>query len=94
MLPYQPARYLIAIVVILLIPYTAIQFTDQVAWSLGDFVVAGALLGTFALFYDLIRKQIPSKKSRIYIVTLLALTFILVWAEMAVGIFGSPIAGS
>ena len=94
MLPYQSARYLFAIVVILLIPFVAMQFTDEVDWSLGDFMVAGLMLGGFALFYEVFKSLVPSQKSRNYFIVLLVLIFLLLWAEMAVGIFGSPIAGS
>jgi len=80
--------------IILLIPRIAMQFTDEVNWALSDFIVAGIMmLGAGFLVAYAIRK-IKRKKYRIAMVLLLLLLFMLIWAEMAVGIFGSPIAGS
>ena len=39
---------------ILLVPLVAMQFTDEVAWDLADFVVAGILLFGAGLAYELI----------------------------------------
>jgi hypothetical protein len=79
---------------ILLIPLIAMQFTDEVNWTISDFIVAAILLlGTsFSVAYAV--RKIKRKKYRLAIVLLLLFFLMLVWAEMAVGIFGSPIAGS
>lgn len=80
--------------VILSIPLITMQFTKEVNWTLFDFLIMGILLFSTALTIDFVLKKFKTLKFRlILIVGILALLF-LVWAELAVGIFGSPIAGS
>ncbi|MBG7631436.1 MAG: hypothetical protein IZT56_13545 [Bacteroidetes bacterium] len=80
------------VVIILLIPLLAMQFTEAVNWKVSDFVVAGVLvLGTGLLLEIVLRKV---KKSKYLIAICIVLVLLLIWAELAVGIFGSPLAGS
>jgi len=81
-------------VFILLVPFVAMQFTDQVQWPLSDFVVAGFLLLGTGIVVELTLRNAKSQKQRIILVTIVILIFLLIWAELAVGIFGSPFAGS
>jgi hypothetical protein len=62
-------------------------------WSLIDFVTMGALIFSTALAYELIVKKV-GKKYRVIIAILLLAAFLLVWTELAVGIFETPFAGS
>lgn len=79
---------------ILLLPLVAMQFTNEVNWSGFDFIVAGVLLfGTGGLIEFSLRK-IKKLKQRIWIVAGILLVLFLVWAELAVGIFGTPFAGN
>lgn len=83
-----------SIVIILLIPFTAMQFTDQVNWKLFDFIVAaGLLLGTGALIELAIRK-IKKPEQRIALIIAILILLLLIWAELAVGIFGTAFAGN
>jgi len=79
---------------LLLIPAIATQLTDQVNWSRMDFVIAASLLFTLALGIDLLSKLIEIRRSRLLCFTILVLIFILIWAELAVGLFGTRWAGS
>ncbi len=79
---------------ILLIPLVAMQFTDEVNWSNVDFVVAGVLLFTTGFILSFIWEKFGKSKYRILYGVLVLLVFILIWAELAVGIFGSRFAGS
>lgn len=84
----------LTVVFILLIPFTAMQFTDEVDWKLFDFVLIGfLLLGTGLLCEQVIRK-VRNMDYRIGIIALLLVALFLIWAELAVGIFGTPFAGS
>lgn len=85
---------LLGITGILLIPAIAMLFTNEVNWSIGDFVVMGTLLLTVVLATEFILRKISDKKYRIAIITLLLILFLLLWVELAVGLFNSPIAGS
>ena len=80
--------------VLLLIPFVAMQFSPDVVWSPFDFLVAGILLLGTGLAIDLVWRKVTSTRNRlIFCGIILALLFV-VWAELAVGIFGTPFAGS
>lgn len=85
---------LIIIVVILLIPLIAMQFTSEVEWSFFDFVVAGALLILTAALLDLVFKRVKQKKKRIAIGVVVVVMLLVIWAELAVGLFGTPFSGN
>ena len=85
---------LISITVVLLIPFIAMQFTNEVDWSARDFVIMGVLLFGTGLLCELVMRKVKSVQNRILICAALVFVFLLVWAELAVGVFGSPFAGS
>jgi hypothetical protein len=70
------------------------QFTNEVNWTLFDFIVAGVLLLGTGLIFDLVIRKTKNIKYRIAISVALLIILLLVWAELAVGIFGTPISGS
>lgn len=79
---------------VLMIPLIAMQFTNEVNWVIGDFIVAGGLLIGASLLGEWVLRKIHYKKYRIAALFAVVLMLLLIWAELAVGIFGSPIAGS
>ena len=79
---------------LLLIPLVAMQFTDQVDWSFGDFLVMAGLLFSLTMAVAVVRQKVREKTQRIGLIALLLLIFLLIWAELAVGIFGTFLAGS
>ncbi|GGG55701.1 hypothetical protein [Epilithonimonas arachidiradicis] len=79
---------------LLSIPLIAMQFTKEVNWSLSDFVIGGILLFGTALTVKLILEKFKTTKSRLILIMITLAVLFLVWAELAVGIFGSPFAGS
>ncbi|MCJ8163796.1 hypothetical protein MKJ04_03015 [Pontibacter sp. E15-1] len=79
---------------LLLIPLTAMQFTDEVTWTLSDFVVMGVLLLGTGLVCELVLRTVHNKDYRIGIIAVVLVALFLIWAELAVGIFGTPFAGS
>ena len=76
-----------------MIPLLAMQFTDDVNWSIFDFVVMGFLLLFFSLGIDITMKKVKNQNVKILYVVLTILIFLLIWAELAVGIFGSQFSG-
>lgn len=84
---------LIAIGILLLIPLIAMQFTDEVNWTLYDFIVMGFLLIGTGLLCELVIRKVNKNYLRISLCLVLLLIFFLIWAELAVGIFGTPFAG-
>jgi len=90
-------RFLIilsAIAVLLLIPFVAMQFTDEVAWSGFDFVAMGSLLLTTGVLCEIVMRKVMTTSYRILLCTIILFALIVVWAQLAVGVFGSFIAGS
>jgi hypothetical protein len=79
---------------LLLIPFLAMQFTGEVNWSSFDFVVAGVLLLGTGLLCELVLRLVKKTEHRLIIVGFILLALLLVWAELAVGVFGTPFAGS
>jgi len=69
------------------------QFTDEVNWTLGDFALAGLLLFGVGLLFDLVTRTVNKSEYRIVIYVVIVVVFLLIWAELAVGIFGTPFAG-
>lgn len=84
----------IVIAVLLLIPAIAMQFTNEVNWETSDFIIAAALLCGTGLACEVILRTVTKPIHRIIICGIVVVALLLVWAEMAVGIFGSPFAGS
>ena len=83
----------LAVVLLLFIPLIAMQFTDEVNWTLLDFVVAVILLLGTGLMCELVIRKINIIKYRIAICVVLLAALLLIWAELAVGIFGTPFSG-
>ena len=86
-------RYVMGTALILLVPLVAMMFTDEVDWNWFDFAIIGTLLIGAGFIYELVTTRVnPKYRGAIAIVIVAAV--LLVWAELAVGIFGSPFAGS
>jgi hypothetical protein len=78
----------------LTIPLVATQFSNEVNWNGFDFLVMGILLLSSGLSIEFISRKVKSIKWRIGISIAMLILLFLIWAELAVGIFGSPITGS
>ena len=85
---------LIVVAILLSIPLIAMQFTDEVSWTILDFVVIGILLLSIWFICELTIRKVSKIKHRIAICITILVVFLLIWAELAVGIFGTPFAGS
>ena len=78
---------------LLFIPFVAMQFTDNVQWTYGDFIIMGCMLTVYWLTINFAPNSLYGVKKSLLIL-ILGLLFLLLWAELAVGIFSSPFAGS
>lgn len=85
---------LLTVAFILSIPLIAMQFTNEVDWDLFDFVIMGVLLLSTGLLCELVIRKVKNMDYRIGFIAVLLLLLFLIWAELAVGIFGTPFAGS
>jgi uncharacterized membrane protein len=79
---------------ILSVPLIAMQFTNEVDWDATDFIIAGILLFGTAIVIELVSRKAKTPGKRALYIILVLLTLFLIWAELAVGIFGTPFAGS
>ena len=93
-----PNKRLTAIVVavafLLLIPLVAMQFTNEVKWTLSDFGVAAFLLLGTGLLCEIVIRKVRTINLRFALCAALLAVLVLVWLELAVGIFGTPFAGN
>jgi hypothetical protein len=76
----------IAITALLMIPLVAMQFTNEVQWSFGDFVMMGSILFGIGLAYELIARKSEKTKYRVAFGIGLFGAFLLFWVNGAVGI--------
>ena len=84
------------VVLLLSIPLIAMQLTDEVNWSFFDFIIMGALLTITGLMIGIVLKKVKYYKYRevfIVIIVIIVMMFLLIWAELAVGLFGTQFAG-
>lgn len=72
---------------ILLVPFVAMQFSDEVRWAVGDFLIAGLLLFMAGVGITLTMQKIKDKRYRIAAMIIIIFTLGIVWAELAVGMF-------
>jgi hypothetical protein len=82
------------VALILSIPLIAMLFTNEVNWDVFDFIVMGALLLGTGLVVELVIRKVRNMDYRIGLIAVILVALFLIWAELAVGIFGSPFAGS
>jgi hypothetical protein len=85
---------LLIIALLLFLPLIAMQLTAEVNWTLTDFIAAGILLLGAGLGCEFVLSKVKTTKYRIAICAIILLLLLLLWAELAVGIFGSPVSGS
>jgi hypothetical protein len=71
-------------VALLLVPFIAMQFTNEVVWTWSDFVIAGLLVFGTGLAFVLTARKV--QRHYLVIALLFVMAFVLVWAELAVGI--------
>lgn len=78
---------------LLLLPLFGTLLSDGVNWSNADFFLMGAGLLAVGIDIDLILRRTETQKNRLLLIGGLIGLFLLVWVELAVGLFGSPIGG-
>jgi hypothetical protein len=70
-------------------------FSDEINWTTFDFIIMGVLLLAFGIGIGIgintVLINLSTKQSRIIALTLMAVLFLLVWMELAVGVFEGPL---
>ena len=74
---------------LLMVPFLAMQFSEQVNWGPGDFAVAAVLLAGAGLAYRLVARTKGPNTYRFAAAVAIAATLLLIWMNLAVGLIGS-----
>tara|TARA_B100001109_G_scaffold179970_1_gene147475 strand:- start:292 stop:555 length:264 start_codon:yes stop_codon:yes gene_type:complete len=86
-------KKIIYTLILLTIPFLSNICINDFNWSLLDFIIMGVLIFSCISLINLIRTKFSGIKETLALI-IVVLVFILLWVELAVGIFGSPFAGS
>ena len=78
---------------VLLLPLIGVILFD-LDWNIFDFLIMGLLILFFSIAINLILNHLNSSKLRLILVLMLVILFLLIWAELAVGVFGTPFSGT
>ncbi len=87
-------KSILAAELLLLVPLIGMQVSDDWDWGIGDFIIVGVLLAGLGVGVQMILTGLKKNKRQAVYGLLLAIAMILIWVEIAVGLFGSPFAGS
>ena len=94
----MPTRAFIKIfgitIVLLLLPFVSSLFNDQIDWDVLDYSVMGSMIFTAISLFFYTNRKFKKTKSSYWIEIFILVIFLLLWAELAVGIFNTPLAGS
>lgn len=74
---------------LLLIPWAA-----GFPWSRFDFITAGIVLLVSGLACEIVLRTVKSFRNRVAICIGILFLLFIIWAELAVGLIGTPLAGS
>lgn len=80
--------------ILLLLPLIGMFVSNEINWSIFDFIIMGILILSMSFGIKQVLKATKNIKYRMLIIGIILIVFLLVWAELAVGIFGTPFAGS
>lgn len=72
---------------LLLLPFIASFLTKEINWSLLDYIMMALLLAFFATAIVFIKNKFENLLARKIAIIIIFLVFLLIWAELAVGIF-------
>jgi hypothetical protein len=86
-------RKIFFLLLVLVVPLIGVIFFE-LDWNAFDFLVMALLLLSFSSLINLILHYLNSSRLRISLVFVSAILFLLIWAELAVGIFGAAFVGS
>lgn len=86
-----PSLALVALAtgLLLMVPFIAMQFTNEVNWSATDFIIMGILLFSAGASYVVVARHAVNLVHRLAVVSAIGSTFVLIFVNLAVGIIGS-----
>ena len=81
------AIYWTVAALVLLLPAIAMQVTAEVKWGPGDFAMMGGLLALVGIGIEMALRATLGARARMLAIGAMLALFLLVWAELAVGLF-------
>ena len=72
---------------LMLLPYIGSQFSDELDWSIGDVLIGGTLLFALGMLVQFLTNKLKGSPWHIPVIIAVVVIFVLVWIELAVGIF-------
>lgn len=78
---------------LLMLPLIGSYISTEINWSLFDYIVMGILLTAAGLIAILVYNRFKNRKFKFLYLAIIGVVFLLIYIELAVGLFGSPIAG-
>lgn len=79
---------------VLIIPLVLTLTLSDFNWDILDFVVGGLLIFSFGVYRTLLWKSKKSRRQKHLFFWVGVLVLVLIWMELAVGIFGTPFSGN
>ena len=67
--------------------------SDEFDWNIFDFIVLIIMMIFTAALFEIVTRITKTKKNQKILFILIIIIFLLIWAELGVGIFNSPFAG-
>ena len=67
--------------------------SDEFDWNIFDFIVLIIIMIFTAALFEIATRTAKTKKNQKILFILITIIFLLIWAELGVGIFDSPFAG-
>jgi len=71
---------------LLILPLVFMLFTDVVYWDWFDFLIMGLLLLFFGFLIEFVYYKVKNKRFRFFWFLIIICLFMIVWAELAVGL--------
>ena len=84
----------VAVAALLFVVYAAMWLAGDMKWSRFDFAIAGVLLLGTCLAIELVLRKVRNTTHRLAICAAIVFVLFVIWAELAVGLIGTPFAGS
>ncbi|HJS51198.1 MAG TPA: hypothetical protein VJ781_04805 [Pyrinomonadaceae bacterium] len=73
---------LVAVPALLLIPYTAMKFTNEVNWTALDFIVMGVMLLVTGLAIEVVLRIVKLTWMKVAAVAAILFGFVMVWGAL------------
>ena len=67
--------------------------SDEFNWNIFDFIIFIIMMIFAVASFELVSRITKKEKSQKILFALIIIVFLLIWAELGVGIFNSPFAG-